>query len=202
MQPRNNNQKLTQTQYARRLGLNRSTVSRQVRDGIIPTDKSGLIDPVVANRARAANLDQSRGRHKAQPVDTKKAATPAKPAAVEPDVPTAESVIRCIHQWRDRLPALFFNMGAPRGVALLSAEVLDALLLGGLGNVAERIFGPTCGPAGETPQDFARIAASLGVSQDELEKLYDARCEKWSEGIFKFFDGDPNFSDGLAPITQ
>ena len=48
------------SEYARRRGLNKSTISRQVRDGLIPTH-SGLINPAEADRARAENLDPSRG---------------------------------------------------------------------------------------------------------------------------------------------
>jgi hypothetical protein len=48
------------SEYARRRGLNKSTISRQVRDGFIPT-RDGKINPVEADRARAENLDPSRG---------------------------------------------------------------------------------------------------------------------------------------------
>src|ERR1039458_6977759 len=42
--------------YARLRGLNRSTVSRQIRDGKIQAP-GGMIDPAAADRARAENLD-------------------------------------------------------------------------------------------------------------------------------------------------
>lgn len=46
-------------EYARSRHLNRSTVSRQIRDDKIPT-VGGLIDPAAADRARELNLNQTR----------------------------------------------------------------------------------------------------------------------------------------------
>ena len=51
---------ITASDYARLRGLNKSTVSRQIRRGQIPASAEGLIDPVAADRARERNLDQSK----------------------------------------------------------------------------------------------------------------------------------------------
>ena len=59
-------QLLTPAEYARLRGLNRSTVSRQIKTGAIPTTR-GKIDPKKADRARAENLDPTRGRRKETP---------------------------------------------------------------------------------------------------------------------------------------
>ena len=56
---RKNGKLISPAQYARLRGLNRSTVSRQIRDGKIPT-VGGLIDPRAADSARETNLDGTR----------------------------------------------------------------------------------------------------------------------------------------------
>ena len=50
---------ITAAAYAKLRGLSRSTVSRQVRAGQIPT-RNGLIDPIAADSAREKNLDPAR----------------------------------------------------------------------------------------------------------------------------------------------
>jgi hypothetical protein len=62
-------------EYARLRGLNRSTVSRQIRDGKIPIH-DGLVDPREADLARSRNLTMSQRR---------KAAVPIQRDPVEPD---------------------------------------------------------------------------------------------------------------------
>ncbi|MBM3744853.1 MAG: hypothetical protein FJW34_03530 [Acidobacteria bacterium] len=53
--------RMTPAGYARARGLNRSTVSRQIRAGVITLDPDGRLDPAAADGARAANLDPTRG---------------------------------------------------------------------------------------------------------------------------------------------
>ena len=50
---------ITAAAYAKLRGLSRSTVSRQVRAGQIPT-RNGLLDPIAADTAREKNLDPAR----------------------------------------------------------------------------------------------------------------------------------------------
>lgn len=47
---------MTQSEYARRIKVNRSTVNRLVKKGVIPVDEHGDIDPVAADRAYQAAL--------------------------------------------------------------------------------------------------------------------------------------------------
>ena len=49
---------ITMAEYARRISVERSTISRQVKSGIIPTH-SGMIDPKEADRCRAERLRPS-----------------------------------------------------------------------------------------------------------------------------------------------
>ena len=59
MQRKRGKDLLTAAEYARLRGLNRSTISRQIRSGQIPTHE-GLIDPTEADRARERNLDPAK----------------------------------------------------------------------------------------------------------------------------------------------
>ena len=64
------NKLLTVAQYARHAGIHRSTVSRQVRAGVIPNHapagKRPLIDAAEADAARAAGLDHGKRRVRAK----------------------------------------------------------------------------------------------------------------------------------------
>src|ERR1051325_316777 len=51
---------VTPAAYAKLRGLARSTVSRQIREGKIPTRNAGLVNPAEADRARSLNLDARR----------------------------------------------------------------------------------------------------------------------------------------------
>ena len=75
---------ITQAEYARRRGLNKSTVSRQVRDAIIPTHGARrLLDPAEADEARRTKTDPTRGKHKSKVPPT--------------DKPAAKSIARTAH---------------------------------------------------------------------------------------------------------
>ena len=51
---------ITPAEYARSRNLNKSTVSRQIRNGAIPTTADGLIDPLAADRSRDYYLNPKR----------------------------------------------------------------------------------------------------------------------------------------------
>lgn len=59
MQRKRSKDLLSPAEYARLRGLNRSTISRQIRAGQIPTH-DGLIDPTEADGARERNLDPAK----------------------------------------------------------------------------------------------------------------------------------------------
>ena len=67
--------------YAKKRGLNRSTISRQVASGAIPT-VGGLIDPEVADAARDRNLSQTR-REQAASRKLKRVTQPSEGASPE-----------------------------------------------------------------------------------------------------------------------
>ncbi|MGB7762855.1 MAG: hypothetical protein WBL61_23680 [Bryobacteraceae bacterium] len=56
MQQKRNKKLISGAAYAKLRGLNRSTIARQIRSGLIPTC-DGLVDPVAADAARERNLD-------------------------------------------------------------------------------------------------------------------------------------------------
>ena len=62
---RKNGKLITPAEYARLRGLNRSTISRQVAEGKIPT-VDGLIDPAAADQGRERNLHQGRRAQQAE----------------------------------------------------------------------------------------------------------------------------------------
>src|SRR6185437_15714682 len=60
---------MSQAQYARSRGVSRTAVEKQVRSGVIPLAPNGKIDAEAADRARAENLDPSRGGKQPTPAD-------------------------------------------------------------------------------------------------------------------------------------
>lgn len=48
---------MSQSEFARARGLNKSTIAREVQRGAIPLSRDGKIDPEVADAARRNNLD-------------------------------------------------------------------------------------------------------------------------------------------------
>ncbi len=114
---------------------------------------------------------------------------------------TAAAVLTAIHAWRDRLPELFLRLGASLRLALVSAEMLDGLLLFGVGDVTKRALGRSCGPLAKA-HDLVAIARGLGVSPDELRVVADsAAMQAWSDAISRFFAGERDWADGVQPLT-
>lgn len=165
-----------------------TAVQHALSAGRITLDSNGKIDPARADADWELNTDPGRRRAKVREVHAASNWNPSEPGA-----PSVEGFLRAVYAWRDRLPALFHRMGAPRGVALLSGEVLEALAL----SITGTRYGPIPGPT-----DFEAIAADFGGSVAELKALYGSQCEPWSEALLNFFDCDPHYADGLSPIAE
>ena len=73
-----NNNLIRPAEYARLRGLNRSTISRQIGDGIIPVH-NGLLEPPEADLAREKNLDVGKRRRTAAVHPTQRAEPSADP---------------------------------------------------------------------------------------------------------------------------
>lgn len=129
---------LSQTAYAKHAGINRSTVSRQIRDGIIPTI-GGKIDRAVADKARASMIHPLRGGKrpgqgkkktpkKAAKKSSKKKAAPKKgspAAAAETEVDSQlETIVsaRLAHQMLQTEKAQF-ELDQKKGLFVLKEEV-------------------------------------------------------------------------------
>ncbi len=65
---------MTPSAYAKARRLNRTTICRQVKSGLIPRGADGLINVAEADLARANNLDPSRGRRREAAVGASKRA--------------------------------------------------------------------------------------------------------------------------------
>lgn len=92
------------SEAARRLGVHKSTVSRQVREGKIPnrgTRELPLVDVEEARRARAANLDHAKRRGGRSPLYAAGGASALGPAgpsgeAGPPEVPFASAELAAV----------------------------------------------------------------------------------------------------------
>jgi hypothetical protein len=114
---------ISQAEYARRLGVRESTVSRQVKSGVIPTVK-GKIDPAAADVARAANLDPSRGRRKtALPADSPEA------PPVAPDQPKTVPITSSGLSARELMDARVRKERALARLRELEAQIAEGSLV-------------------------------------------------------------------------
>lgn len=79
--------RLSARQYAQRIGVSGSYVSRLVREGKLPVDAEGRIDPEEADRILAATREPARAAKRALPAaaSSKDRSTPA--SAMRPAVP-------------------------------------------------------------------------------------------------------------------
>jgi hypothetical protein len=80
-----NGKLITAAEYARLRGLNRSTISRQIASGAIPT-VDGLLDPRAADLAREKNLNGVRKEQAARRKAEHAAKTPSTPVVDSPKV--------------------------------------------------------------------------------------------------------------------
>jgi hypothetical protein len=70
---------LSARQYAKRIGVSGSYVSRLVRDGKLPVDRDGRLDPDEADRILAARREPARAANRQVP-----SSVPAAPARLSP----------------------------------------------------------------------------------------------------------------------
>ncbi len=128
---------MTPAAYARSRGLNRSTVSRQIKSGVI-TLVDGLVDPEAADRDRATKLDLARQKKTIQGAETTEVEN-----EFAGDEPTVASVVQQLHSHGlallDRIGrALKLTPGQRRSAHFITIGWLDAVL----GDTALRACGP------------------------------------------------------------
>lgn len=95
---RTNTKLLSPAQYAKARCLSPSTVSRQIRSGVIPTH-NGLIDPKEADAGRDRNLDPARRLQAERRKEQRKARTAVEPRNLR-DVDAAAATGDLVRQLR------------------------------------------------------------------------------------------------------
>lgn len=161
--PRNG---LSFSEYAKRHGVDRSTVSRWVRNGVIST-AAGRIDPLIADAELSANRPLPRGRAAAR-----SRAAPAE-ALAEIDAPRsadwlpAPAVLAAL---RTHAPALLARRLAHEGFATVTIAIAaihvsqlleSAIAAAVIDDAAEPLSDGTIPPAGELDLPGAHYRATL-----------------------------------------
>jgi hypothetical protein len=133
-----NGKLITAAAYARLRGLNRSTISRQIASGVIPTI-DGLLDPRAADLAREKNLN---GIRKEQAARRKTERVPNKPSTPSVESPKVgrfypgdargaafREMFETLVSQSARLPAILCEAGVDDPVILAAAPdvFLDAV---------------------------------------------------------------------------
>ncbi len=168
---------ISAAKYAKLRGLNRSTISRQIRSGAIPTH-DGKIDPKEADAARARNLDQAK-RAGAEIRKRRPGAKSEKPIA-------ATSVSSAV-------PVEVDGINEARTEALLQI-VSPERVLRFAGALAELGLDPeTACAAGQL---FSLMASDALTDIDcEDRRFVDPTPEQWEMVLGQF---DLNTADGMA----
>ena len=123
---------VTMAGYARRAGLSRQVISKQVREGKIPTH-DGLIDPEEADRARARNVSSRRpARQTAAGLESVGIAD-----LFDDDIslspPTAREVLDAILSRRHLVPGILAELGVQDAALIHCADDLFLSLVLNLG---------------------------------------------------------------------
>lgn len=183
---------ITQAEYARRRGLNKSTVSRQVRDGIIPTHGSRrLIDPAEADDARATKTDPTRGRRKSAAPSKKPASKPKQQKAPEverakpgpkPGARSAASVSNAVSFADARAYGQDLkNQQAEIELARLRGELIDRDAV--RKTMAELAQAAVSAWIQWPARVYAEMAAELGVDGATLHQALDRHVRQYAEEI-------------------
>jgi hypothetical protein len=161
--------------YAKSRSLNPSTVSRQIRDGKIPT-RDGMIDAVEADRARQRNLQPIRAAEAARrKAKVRSGVSSAFALAETPSDRKAfaagqRDIIGRVLDGFAGLPAALHRLGAPPAVALASSDVFDAVLWQALSDdLVLSLFGWD-GPPPLVKLSNESLCALLGFGYDESKE--------------------------------
>ena len=176
-------EEITQAEYARRAGVNKSTINRQVRDGLIPTHgPRKLIRPAEADEARRNNTDPSRGKHKPK-VDTTRSGsaakttkppTKSKAAAVNKDKVVSYQDARAYGQELKNLQAEI-ELARLREELISREAVKRAMAELAQASVKAWVQWPS--------RVYAQMAAELGVDAATLHQVLDRHVRANAEEI-------------------
>lgn len=118
--------------YARRIGLSRQTIAKQVREGKIPTH-NGLIDPEEADRARARNVSSRRPARQTAASRESVAIADLFNDYISPAPPTAREVLDTILSRRHLVPGILAELGVQDAALIHCADDLFLSLVLDLG---------------------------------------------------------------------
>jgi len=119
--------------YARRAGLSRQVISKQVREGKIPTH-DGLIDPEEADRARARNVSSRRpARQTAAGLESVGIADLFDEGDISLGPPTAREVLDAVLSRRYLVPGILAELGVQDAALIHCADDLFLSLVLNLG---------------------------------------------------------------------
>jgi hypothetical protein len=178
------------TECARLLGVNKSTISRQVNSGVIPNHGSGtspMVSVIEARSARERGLDRSKQRGAGAPLF----ASPAPPApeadaeTIKPKEPLTYQVARTAREGFDaRLAQLKFEREC--GELLYKTEVVDACFNIGQ-SLREMMERRRVAIAGRL-SGVTDINAINGILSEEDDKLLRAIGEEFDRHFVKVAD--------------
>ena len=124
---------VTMAGYARRAGLSRQVISKQVREGKIPTH-DGLIDPEEADRARARNVSSRRpARQTAAGLESVGIADLFDEGDISLGPPTAREVLDAVLSRRYLVPGILAELGVQDAALIHCADDLFLSLVLNLG---------------------------------------------------------------------
>jgi len=189
---------VSKSMAAKALGVTPGRVTQLIEKGM-PSRPDGRLDVEKCKRWYRENIVPR--AEKPERGDTTAPASRRAPTVTSSaGEPTAREVLGIVGEWRHRIPELLFAMGFPLRAALLGSDLIDGLLCVPLGNAVDRLFGVGNGP-GREGHDFVVLAERLGVSVSELEAAY-LHDSAWDDAIGEFFEGNPNFAEGLEPLFK
>lgn len=167
--------------YARRVGLNPSTISRQIRKGAIPnrgTRDRPLIDPAEADQARANNLQHLKARNRGGPLGYERSLEEAdaarEPPPIEEQDAKPDATERADSDRRTDGPR---KPGLTQAVTAEKAVRTQLLLL----DLEER---------NKTLCDVAGVEQAAAIAIDELHALLAQRNRDLAERVAR--ESDPN----------
>jgi hypothetical protein len=154
---------VTPAAYARMRKLNRSTVSRQIRDGVIPTI-DGLVDPLQADRARDQNL---------HPLQRKNFEAAAAPQSGSPEFNRGAEwmAMELCKSARSKWPEFVSTVGmdmVPESMRKANRVLFSALMIHLLQGWAQDFIDPATLP----PIDWSCFGKDAATIRDGAETLF------------------------------
>ena len=167
---------VTMAEYARRAGLSRQTISKQVREGKIPTH-DGLIDPEEADRARARNVSSRRpARQTAAGLESVGIADLFDEGDISLGPPTAREVLDAVLSRRYLVPGILAELGVQDAALIHCADDLFLSLVLDLGG--DIAYSPDLDDLPQVETDIKAVARKYKI---KFTKATIARADKMAD---------------------